>query len=129
MLTTTLLRLPARLRASRTRLKWPSCKYPIVGTRPMSAPARCHFLASRCMAATVFTICITIKVTQDYETINLIVKVSAVWIMRIFFSVILTLFVLTGLSGMQRLFASETNGFLQEATLPADLENLLTNAD
>src|ERR1035437_7104287 len=61
MLTTTLPFVPTRLRAARMRLKWPSCKYPIVGTKPMGAPARCHFLASRCIAAAEETICMTEK--------------------------------------------------------------------
>src|ERR1035437_2098524 len=61
MLTTTLPFVPTRLRAARMRLKWPSCKYPIVGTKPMHPPARCHFLASRCIAAAEETICMTEK--------------------------------------------------------------------
>src|SRR5437016_7601212 len=48
------------LRAACTRLRWPACKYPIVGTRPMRLPAaRCAARNLR-SSLTVLKICMTL---------------------------------------------------------------------
>jgi hypothetical protein len=39
----------------------------MVGTKPMRLPARCHFRASRCMAATEVTIRISEKLAVKYD--------------------------------------------------------------
>src|ERR1044071_1831822 len=55
MLTTTTPRLPAARRADRTRLRCPSCKYPMVGTRQTAMPLLLQSSASRCMTVSEVT--------------------------------------------------------------------------
>ena len=73
MLTTTLPRRPTSWRARRTRLRWPACRQPIVGTNPTRTPSRCQRRARRCMAPTDLTIRMSETVRQPFRTINPIV--------------------------------------------------------